>query len=88
MDTTYTTQLLLTALFFAPGVILFAGLAFVGLLMGLEKLFGQRADGLQPLTTAAVEFAATGNPAPGRIVQALKTAMAQDTAQPQRNARK
>lgn len=41
METSYTTQLMLSMLFFAPGIILFAGLAFVGVLMVVEKTFFQ-----------------------------------------------
>ncbi len=87
MDTNYTTQLFLSMLFFAPGVILFVGLAFVGLLMGLEKAFGHRQDALALAPAAAIDFAAPGNPAPGRIVNSLKASMNQTATQPQRKAK-
>ncbi len=63
MDTNYTTQLFTSILFFAPGALLLAGLAFVGILMAFEKA-------LQPQDMATTDLAA--NPAPGRIVAALK----------------
>lgn len=38
----FTVQLALSMLMFAPGVVLFVGLAFVGILMVLEKTFFKR----------------------------------------------
>ena len=83
MDTNFATQLTLSILFFAPGVALLAGLAFVGLLMLLEKTVLGRGDSALaqgPTLDAELPIA---NPAPGRIVAGLKAAVAQEM-QPQR----
>ena len=69
METSYTTQLALSMLLFAPGLVLFVGLAFVGVLVALEKTVfrGQKEVNL------TVEVQQGENPAPGAIVNALKT---------------
>ena len=73
MDTNYTTQLFTSILFFAPGALLLAGLAFVGILMAFEKLFDRNERTLiQPLNTQNANLTRTTNPAPGRIVATLK----------------
>ncbi len=85
MDTNFTSQLLLSILFFAPGLVVFAGLAFVGLLMLLEKTLANHEPALVLLPAqAAADFALSGNPAPGRIVTALKQGMSASTANHQR----
>ncbi len=85
MDTHFTSQLFLSILFFAPGMVLFAGVAFVGGLMLLEKAFDHTDTELELVVPqGAVDFAATGNPGPGRIVNALKTSMNQTDKKPQR----
>ena len=81
MDTNFASQFALSILFFAPGVLLLAGLAFVGLLMLLEKTVLGRAE-LSVAQGPAVDVA---NPAPGRIVEGLKGATAQQ-AEPKRIA--
>jgi len=85
MDSNFTTQLTLSMLFFAPGVLLLAGLAFVGLLMLLEKtVFANRtATGM---TTPQGKVATDANPAPGEIVEGLKSAIAQEGAPEQKTA--
>jgi hypothetical protein len=90
MDTNYTTQLFTSILIFAPGVLLLAGLALVGILMAFEKtvLRGEH-DVVQPLHTAMTVLPQTTNPAPGRIVAALKQGqMQQPVAKRQYNAHK
>ena len=87
MDTNYTTQLFLSMLFFAPGVILFVGLAFVGLLMMLEKtVLRGKADNAATKPQQPIELAQTANPAPGAIVNALQESVAAPTAKQQRKA--
>ena len=78
MDSNFTTQLTLSMLFFAPGILLLGGLAFVGLLMLLEKTVFAKNDmaAPMPLDAKTVEV----NPAPGTIVEGLKTAVAKDGA--------
>ena len=63
---------------FAPGVLLLAGLAFVGILMAFEKTFlrGQR-EMAQPLKTTMTDLARTTNPTPGPIVATLKQSQIQ-----------
>lgn len=75
MDSSYMTQLFVSMAIFAPGIILLAGLAFVGLLMLLEKtgIFGAATPKLQqPVVTPDN---ATANPAPGPVVAGLKGAV-------------
>ena len=81
MDTNFATQLTLSMLFFAPGILLLAGLAFVGLLMLLEKTVFGHAD----LALAQGPAVDAANPAPGHIVEGLKGATAQQ-AEPKRAA--
>lgn len=79
MDSNFTTQLTLSMLFFAPGVLLLAGLAFVGLLMLLEKtVFAKNAA--TGMTDAKATLPTDANPAPGQIVDGLKTAIAKEGA--------
>ncbi len=87
METNYTTQLALSILFFAPGIILFAGLAFVGVLMILEKTVFQ-AQATNVLTNGGlhIELPANANPAPGAIVTALKDAQQPVEQKKQRKA--
>ena len=103
MDSNFTTQLTLSMLFFAPGILLFAGLAFVGVLMILEKtVFQGQAKQVLTATKLNLELPAATktvfakndmaapmpldaktvevNPAPGTIVEGLKTAVAKDGA--------
>ena len=84
MDTNFATQLTLSILFLAPGVMLLAGLAFVGLLMLLEKTVLGHAD-LALTQGPALDALPTTNPAAGRIVDGLKAAVAQQT-EPRRAA--
>ncbi len=87
MDTNYTAQLVLSMLFFAPGIILFVGLAFVGVLMVIEKT-AFRANTTANLTQQPLDLPQTANPAPGAIVNALKDAtqpQAQQTAKRKAN---
>ncbi len=77
MDTNYTSQLFLSILFFAPGALLLAGLAFVGILMAIEKAF-------QPLNATMADLAR--NPAPGRIVATLKQGQNQQPVAKRHNA--
>ena len=85
MDSNFTTQLTLSMLFFAPGVLLLAGLAFVGLLMLLEKtVFAKTA--MTGMTAPQAKVTADANPAPGEIVEGLKTAIAKEGAPEQKIA--
>ncbi len=87
MDTHFLSQLVFSILILAPGVVLLAGLAFLGLLMLLEKaLFGRDSNVTLVTAQAAVDLAAGSNPAPGRIVHALKASMNQPVANTQRKA--
>lgn len=76
MDSNFTTQLTMSMLFFAPGILLLGGLALVGLLMLLEKTVFSKNDltAPMPVETKTIE----ANPAPGAIVEGLKTAVAKD----------
>lgn len=81
MDTTYISQLFLSMLIFAPGVILFVGLAFVGLLMVLERTVFSGQDAAMPRTPVQpVDVAPAANPGPGRIVDAIKQGAQQPEA--------
>ena len=81
MDTNYTTQLFVSILFFAPGVLIFAGLAFVGILMALEKTFFRTEDqAVKPLDATTVNLTNQANPEPGRIVATLKQGAQQQPA--------
>ncbi len=89
MDTTFTTQLFLSMLFFAPGVILFVGLAFVGILMVLEKtVFKGQTNATLTATKMPTDLTETANPAPGPIVTALKDSVKEPAAKQQRAANK
>ncbi len=88
METSYTTQLALSMLFFAPGIVLFVGLAFVGILMALEKtVFKGQANATLNVATP-IDLQPTANPEPGSIVNALKDAQQPAAAKTQRRARK
>lgn len=86
MDTNYTTQLFLSMLFFAPGVILFVGLAFVGILMVLEKTVFKTETNAVLTPATEVDLVEAANPAPGAIVTALKESTKQPAAKQQRKA--
>ncbi len=89
MDTNFTTQLALSMLFFAPGILLFAGLAFVGVLMILEKtVFQGQAKQVLTATKLNLELPAATNPVPGPIVTALKDAQQPNVEQEKRRANK
>jgi hypothetical protein len=89
MDTNYTTQLFVSILFFAPGVLLFAGLAFVGILMALEKTFFSGDNQVvKPLGVKGVDLTTTANPAPGRLVATLKEGAQEPAAKRQHRAGK
>lgn len=72
MDTTYMSQLMLSIAIFAPGLILLAGLGFVGLMMLLERtvLRGK----VEPVVPQQQDVVA-GNPEPGPVVQGLKDSL-------------
>ena len=81
MDSHYTSQLILSMLFFAPGIVLLAGLAFVGLLMLLEKtVLRSHVQVEAPHAAAADSLPSQANPAPGPVVAGLKAAVAQQPA--------
>jgi len=86
MDSHYTTQLVLSILFFAPGIVLLAGLAFLGLLMLLEKTVLKGRQAAAPANPAAQGDTATANPAPGPITAALKSAVAEQHSGVRRRA--
>ena len=72
MDTTYFGQLLLSLVFFTPGLVLFAGLALVGVLMVLENT----ALRAQPLRSVGPQGRLpAANPGPGPIVHAFKASI-------------
>ena len=81
MDTNFTSQLALSLLFFAPGIVLFVGLAFVGMLMLLEKTVFK---GQSLVNTTNVqkplEMPQAVNPAPGKIVDGLKESVKEPAA--------
>ena len=86
MDTHYTSQLLISILFFAPGLVLLVGVAFVAMAGLLEKFLVPA----QPaLVTAHLhgDVAQSGNPAPGRIVASLKETMQEDDQRSRKVAR-
>ena len=77
MDTNFATQLTLSILTFAPGVALLAGLAFVGLLMLIEKhVFVQQDLAIAAGPAVQLASSAVQNPGPGRIVDGLRAAVA------------
>ncbi len=89
MDTTYTSQLFLSILFFAPGIILFASLAFVGVLMILEKtVFSAQKDVALANVAKPLDIPVAANPQPGAIVAALKESVQAPVAKQQRHAQK
>lgn len=76
----YLSQLMLSIAIFAPGLMLLAGLAFVGLLVAAEKLLTRNAK--QPPASAATPMAAhlAHNPPAGPGIAALKRAAAEAPA--------
>jgi len=81
MDTNFATQLTLSILTLAPGVALLAGLAFVGLLMLIEKTV-LRSQAVSLVVPAhSVQAPAAQNPGPGRIVAELRAAVQDQEAQ-------
>lgn len=78
MDSHYTSQFILSMLFFAPGIVLLAGLGFVGLLMLLEKTVLRSREQVEAPPAAVPNALSTqANPAPGPVVAGLKDAVAQ-----------
>lgn len=79
MDTNFIGQLLLSMTIFAPGLVMLAGLAFIGMLMLLEKtvLRGKPELTAAAKGLAAAQHQAACNPGPDRIVAGLKDAVAQ-----------
>jgi len=80
MDFDYMGRLLLSVAIFAPGLIILTLLAFVGLLVLIEKagLFGKSAKHAgKALETVPASGA---NPAPGRVVSDLSEAIATEGA--------
>lgn len=59
MESSYTGQLLLSIIFFAPGLVILAGLAFVGLLMAIEKIVSPKS--LQATTASTLSGTASGH---------------------------
>jgi len=77
VELSYTSQLLLSIAIFAPGLVLLAGLAFVGILMVAERLLAARA----PAAPVAVDTATpVANPAAGPVVEALRASLAKPDA--------
>jgi len=75
MDSAYMGKLLLSMLFFAPGVIILVGALFVGLLMMLEK-FGVLSRGSK---ATDVQDASAVNPPKGQIVAELESSLEEAT---------
>ena len=89
MDSNFATQLFFSILFFAPGIILFAGLAFVGVLMLLEKTVFKGQSNLAVTNVAKpLDIPVAANPAPGPIVHALKEGVKEPVAKQARHAHK
>ena len=87
MDSNFATQLFFSILFFAPGIILFAGLAFVGVLMLLEKTVfkGQSNLAVTNVATMINEIAAASKEQSDGIVQ-VNQAVSQMDEMTQQNA--
>ncbi len=79
MDSNFIGQLVLSIAIFAPGLVMLAGLAFIGLLMMLERtvLRGKPDLAVVAKTSAAAQHLPARNPAPDRIVAGLKEAVAE-----------
>ena len=58
MDTHFLSQLVFSILILAPGVVLLAGLAFLGLLMLLEKALFGRDSNVTLVTAQAAQLSA------------------------------
>jgi len=69
MDTSFTSHLILSIVLFAPGLVLLASLAFVGLLMLLEKTV------LSKNNIPQGDLRLVDNPTPGPIVTGLQDAI-------------
>ena len=79
MDTGYMSELMMSVLVFAPGVVLLSICAFVGGLVLLERagVLGAAQDTVQ---IEEVEALAVPNPPAGQVVAGLETAIAAETA--------
>lgn len=79
MDTGYMSELMMSVLIFAPGVVLLSICAFVGGLVLLEKagVLGAAQEQVQP---AEVQAAASPNPPAGQVIAGLEQAIAEDAA--------
>ena len=83
----YTTHLFLSMLVFAPGMVLFVVLAFVGLLMLLETtVFRGKPDVVPNAAPKTVALPVAANPAPGHIVHAMKDVAQHQTPKPHKKA--
>ena len=77
MDTNYMSELVLSVLIFAPGVVLLSICAFVGGLVLLEKA-GVLGAAQEQEQTAEVHAAASPNPPAGQVIAGLEQAIAQE----------
>lgn len=79
MDTNFIGQLVLSIAIFAPGLVMLAGLAFIGMLMLLERtvLRSKPEIAVKGRTSVAQPHLPAANPAPDRIVAGLKDAVAE-----------
>lgn len=81
MDLEYMGRLVLSMAIFAPGLILLAFLAFLGLVMLAEKANMFRSQQrVSAEADAMVQGTAARNPAPGRITEALTDDVAAEAA--------
>ena len=77
MDTGYMSELMMSVLIFAPGVVLLSICAFVGGLVLLEKA-GVLGAAQETVETPELEVAATPNPPTGRVIEGLEKAIAEE----------
>ena len=71
MDYGYITEFALSLLIFAPGLVLLALFAFVGLMLAIEKVRGAQAVQAPSTTQTVSAQEIVPNPAPGAVVSGL-----------------
>ena len=79
MDTAYMSELMMSVLIFAPGVVLLSICAFVGGLVLLEKA-GVLGAAQRQTEAVEVHAAASPNPPAGLVIANLQQAIADDAA--------
>ncbi len=86
MDMGYMSELLMSVLIFAPGVVLLSICVFVGVLVLLEKagIFGAMTS--NDVIVEAEVTATTANPPAGQVIAGLETAIADEAQAEQAEA--